>query len=163
MQRPVSVIESRRSLWETLAAGSLTVLIALGVAMQVRIGLRNYHFDPKTDGAYPNIEAANWIRSHSVQSAVVMARKEDIVFHYGQRKVVWFPPSSNPGILMEGIRRYHVQYVVVVEGDTYWRPASDECFRALSRAYPNEFQLVHQGPHDWVFAVGEAESSRPNS
>ena len=68
--------------------GVVVVLAALGVAMQVKIGLANYQFELKADGTYPDIEAAEWIRSHSGPTAVVMARKEDLVFHYGQRKVV---------------------------------------------------------------------------
>ena len=164
LNRTISVARKNLPMWQVLAAGVLAILIAVGAAMQVRIGLRNYYFDLKADGTYPDIEAAEWIRSHSGQSAIVMARKEDLVFHYGQRKVVWFPPTSNPGILMDGIRRYRVRYIVVdEEGDTYWRPATRACFRSLSRAYPGEFQLVHQGPRNQIFVFRGAEKFIPNS
>ena len=163
LNRTVSVPGKSLPLRQALGTGVLAVLVALGVAMQVKIGLANYHFDLKADGTYPDIEAAEWIRSHSGQTAVVMARKEDLVFHYGQRKVVWFPPSSDPKILMEGIRKYHVRYVVVDEEDTYWRPGAWECFKELSRAYPGEFQLVHQGPHNRVFFVEGTDQNLPNS
>ena len=131
--------------------------------MQVSIGRANIHFDLKADSDYPDIEAAEWIRAHSAQPAVVMARKEDLVFHYGQHRVIWFPPSSDPKILMDGIRRYHVRYVIVVDEDTYWKPTTEECFRGLSRAYPGEFQLIHQAPHDRVFVVEGTDKSLPNS
>lgn len=153
LERAVSVNGMHMPLWKTLAAALVTILIALGVVMQARFGWENVHFELKSTWTYRDIEAAEWIRVHSATSAVVMARKEDLVFHYGQRRVIWFPPSSNPAILMDGIRRWHVQYVVVTEGDTYWRPGTEECFAALLRAYPEDFQLVHQGPHNRVFVV----------
>jgi hypothetical protein len=153
LERAVSVKGKHVPLWKTLAAALVTTLIALGVVMQASLGRENVHFDPKGEQTYADIEAAEWIRAHSATSAVVMARKEDLVFHYGQRRVIWFPPSSNPAILMDGIRRWHVQYVVVTEGDTYWRPGTVECFAALLRAYPEDFHLVHHGPHNRVFVV----------
>ena len=41
--------------------GVVVVLAALGVAMQVQIGLANYQFELKADGTYPDIEAAEGI------------------------------------------------------------------------------------------------------
>jgi hypothetical protein len=142
-----------RYLGRVLAATLVGTVVMLGAVKQARIGSQNYHFDLKTDGSYPNIEAAEWISQHSTPSAVIMARKEDLVFHYTQHKVVWFPPSTDPKVLMSGIRQYHVQYVVVVDNDNYWRPTSRACFEALSGAYPGKFQIVHKGLHDEVFVV----------
>ena len=164
LSRKISLPGKNLPLRQAFGTGALVVLMAIGVAREVKIGLANYHFDLKAEGTYPDIEAAEWIRSHSGQSAIVMARKEDLVFHYGQRKVVWFPPTSNPGVLMDGIRRYRVRYIVVdEEGDTYWKPTTRVCFRSLSRAYPGEFQLVHQGFHNQIFVVRGAEKFIPNS
>ena len=163
--RMISIRGQHRPLWQTLIIALVAAEVLIGVGMQASLGWDNVHFDLRADGSYPDIEAAEWVRVHSSKSAVVMARKEDIVFHYGQRRVIWFPPSSDPTTLMDGIRRYHVQYVVVGEGDSYWQPTTQECFKALSRAYPGDFQLVHKGPHNWVFAVaGTANSttSRPH-
>ena len=163
LNRKMFAAGENRPLWQVFGMGMVVILTALGVAMQVKIGLANYRFDLKADGSYPNIEAAEWIRSHTAPSAIVMARKEDLVFHYGERKVIWFPPSRDPKVLMEGIRKYNVRYVVVDEEDTYWRPGVPQCFKELSRAYPGEFQLVHQGPHNRIFFVEGTDQGMPNS
>jgi hypothetical protein len=106
------------------------------------------------DFNYPDIEAAEWIKAHTAPSSVVMARKDDMVYHYSHRRVIWFPPSHNTAMLMGGIRRYHVQYVVIHYGnDTYWKPSAQECFDSLSHAYPGSFRLVHEGPHNSVYEV----------
>jgi len=119
------------------------------------IGVANLDTDvSKDDFNYPEIEAAQWIKVHSTPSSVVMARKDDMVYHYSQRRVIWFPPTREAALLMDGIYRYHVQYVVVHYGeDTYWRPPAQACFEALSRAYPGSFRLAHAGYHNSVFEV----------
>jgi hypothetical protein len=146
--------------WQLLGTCVTVALVALGLVMQLRLGWSNVHFDLKADGFYPDIEAAEWIKAHSAPSAVIMARKEDLVFHYSQRRVVWFPPLRDPNILMDGIRRYHVLYVIVGGNDTYWRPTTQECFEALSLAYPEDFQLAYQGAHNKVYIVAETGAVR---
>ncbi len=141
-------------LWQVLSASLLTGLFVVGVAMQLTIGWANLDFRLEDDGFYPDIEAAKWIGAHSASSSVVMARKEDLVYHYSQRRVIWFPPLTDPRLLMEGIHRYHIQYIVVAEGnDNYWNPPAVQCFNLLSQAYPGVFREVHQGPHNHVFEV----------
>jgi hypothetical protein len=138
-------------LGRALGGAAVICLMAFGGALQVTAGMRNLHRDPKED---PDIEAALWIKGHSEASTVVMARKEDLVFHYAQRRVIWFPPSTDPKMLMDGIRRFQIRQIVVVDrSDSYWKPSDRECFQALSRAYPHAFHLVHQGPQSNVFEV----------
>ncbi len=92
-----------------------------------------------------------------------MARKDDMVYHYSQRRVVWFPPSRDAAVLMDGIRRWHVQYVVVHYGDdTYWQPSAADCFSALVHAYPESFRLVHTGYHSDIFRVVLSDAVRPS-
>jgi hypothetical protein len=154
LKRPVSLIGKPIPIWQAIGGVTLTGLFVAGMVMQLTIGLANLHFRLEDDGFYPDIEAAEWIRGHSSPSTVVMARKEDLVYHHSQRRVIWFPPSSNAKMLMDGIYRYHVRYVVVTDGnESYWKPTSLECFKSLIRAYPGAFQLVHQMPHDQVYAV----------
>src|SRR5262249_14174717 len=129
----------------------VTCLLMVGTAMQMRIGLTNLHRVPESD---PDIEAAQWIRAHSAPSTVVMARKEDLVDHFSQRKVIWFPPSSNAQMMMEGIRKYHIQNVVVTNRENnYWKPSDVESFKALSTAYSNRFVLIYKGANVEVFSV----------
>lgn len=151
------------SLGQILGGTAVVALFLLGLAMQARLGAANLHYRAEDDVFYPDIEAAEWIRDHSAPSAVVMARKEDLVYYYGGRRVVWFPPSTDAQLLMNGIRLYHVQYVIVVDGnDNYWRPPAEQCFDALSSAYPTAFTLVHQMPHEKVYEVSAEMADQPN-
>jgi hypothetical protein len=147
-------------LWQTVAVAAVGLICILGVRSQVQIGRANLDSDlTKDDFSYPDIEAAEWIKAHTAASAVIMARKDDIVYHYSHHRVIWFPPSHDVDMLMDGIQRHHVKYVVVHYGnDTYWRPPADECFTALARAYPASFHLVHRGPHNSVFEVSQFDS-----
>jgi hypothetical protein len=142
-------------LWRIGIAVALVVLFVLGVCSQVRLGIANLHFRAEDDSFYPDREAAEWIGENSPLSAVVMARKDDIVYHYdGRRRVIWFPPSSDPELLMSGVRRYNVRYIVVVAGnDSYWSPPASDCFALLYEAYPKAFELVHQSGSESVYEV----------
>ncbi|HXU21397.1 MAG TPA: hypothetical protein VN788_12520 [Verrucomicrobiae bacterium] len=149
----VSVRGKLIPLWQVLGYTVVAILFIEGVAMQVKIGRANLHFHLETAAFYPDIEAAEWLKAHSALTAIVMARKEDLVYHYSGRRVVWFPPTTNAGILMDGIERYHIEYVIVTEGnDSYWKPSVRECFNAYAQVYPNMFRIVHEGPRSWVLA-----------
>jgi hypothetical protein len=153
-QKPLFLGGRAVSLWQVLGGAVVAVLFLLGVAMQLRIGQDNLHFRPEESVLYPDIEAAQWIQQHTTSSAIVMAREDDVVYHYSQRRVIWLPASTDAQVLMSGIRRYHVQYVVVASGyDSYWKPPAEECFDAVSKAYPSAFHLVHQMPHEQVYEV----------
>ena len=130
------------------------ILLGAGLVGQLSIGRDNLHFDMSKTSFYGDIGAARWIHSHTSPSEVVMARKLDLVYHYSGHRVVWFPPISNPQMLMEGIRKYHVDWVIVTVKDyNYWLPSEPDCFEPLLREYPGEFQLAHEGPQYRIFAV----------
>ncbi len=100
------------------------------------------------------MEAASWIRSHTEASAIIMARHVPISFHYSQRRVVWFPPISNPQVLMEGIRRNGVQFVIVVNRVySYYLPPDEECFNPVLQVYPGSLRLVAQGSRFRIYQV----------
>ena len=142
------------SLRHGFVTGAIAAACVLGLIVQLRIGIENLSPSVARNDYYPDIEAAQWVQTHSEPDSVVMARKDDLVVHYSDRRVVWFPPSRDAQILMDGIHRYGVEYVVVSYGnDTYWRPTAQECFSALKRAYPGAFQPVHEGPRYTVFEV----------
>jgi len=143
------------SVWRVGIAVVVACLFVLGVRSQVRLGIGNLHFRAEDDSFYPDREAAQWIEQNSPPSAVVMARKDDIVYHYdGHRRVIWFPPSSDPQLLMNGVHRYNVQYIVVVTGnDSYWSPPASDCFALLYKTYPKAFELVHQSGNESVYEV----------
>jgi hypothetical protein len=145
---------SRPRVLGAAAAAVVATLVGIGVAMDVRSGLDNLNFDVKQADHYPDIEAGQWVASHTASDAVVLARKEDLVYHFSSRKVIWFPPSSDPKLLMDGIAKYHVDWVVVVEReDSYFLPADDACFARLEETYPGAFRLVHRGPNNRIYQV----------
>lgn len=150
--RVVSVGRIRLSGAEIVGAVAMTFLLVAGIGMQMAAGLENLRRVPEMD---PNIEAAKWIRGHSAPGAVVMARWEPLVYHYSGHKVIWFPASSDPELLIAGIRRNHVRLIVVTEDqdDSYWRPSDSSCFQVLAYAYPMLFQQVHKGAHERVYEL----------
>jgi hypothetical protein len=132
----------------------LMCLTTTGAWMQVVAGVDNLHRVPEMN---PSIEAAEWIRDHSAPEAVVMGRWEALVYHYSGRRVVWFPASSDAQLLMAGIQRYHINFIVIAEseGESYWSPSDIYCFRVLLRSYPERFCQVHEGAHEQVYEVRE--------
>ena len=88
-----------------------------------------------------------------------MARHWITVHHHANRKVVWFPPISDPDVLFEGIRKHGVDYIVVVRHSSpYYLPDDDYCFERLLQRHSSSFRLalvkgglrvfeVQRGPH----------------
>ena len=132
----------------------LAGLIIIGLTMQIQIGRTNLDPNSDTNRIPPDAEAGAWIRSHTDRDAVVMARLVPTVYHYSTRNVVWFPPSSNPQLLMEGILKHKINFVIVVRREySYYLPADDDCFAPLLAAHPNTFRLVYQTPKFKIFQV----------
>ena len=131
----------------------VTVLVASGLLQQVAVGHNHMNPDITRQSFYPEIEAAAWIKKYE-PNRVIMAREQDTLFHYTGQRVVWFPPISNPKVLMDGIRRLHAELLIVAHhSDSYWLPPEDTCFQLLRQAYGGTFQLIHQG-HDYeIFEV----------
>jgi hypothetical protein len=136
--------------------GALAVLsqIAPGLEEQLQIGRNNRNPGFLASLVPPDVKAGQWIGSHTEADAVVMARYLPTVYHYSQRRMVWFPPSSDAKLLMEGILRLKVNYVVVVKRENnYYLPADTDCFAKLNAAYPEAFHLVTRAPDFSVFQV----------
>jgi len=137
-------------------------LIILGLTMQIEIGGANLDLNSATNRLTPDAEAGAWIRSHTDENAVVMARLVPTVYHYSKRKVVWFYPSTNPKVLMEGIQRNRIEFVVVVQRENnYYLPPDDDCFTPLLTAYPGAFRMVYQAPEIKIFQVTANPSVSP--
>ena len=156
------IVESKAPLpLRCIAILTVAILVGSGTEQIMARGRDNLNPDVSAQALYPEIEAAEWIRTHEPLDRVLMAREPEFVFHYTQRRVVWFPPISDPRVLMDGIRRFHVDVVVVAHHpDSYWRPPEDACFQSLLHAYGNAFLLSHQGPDYWIFDV-VAPQGRP--
>lgn len=100
------------------------------------------------------VEGALWIRSHTPAASVVMARHLPIVSHYAERRMVWFPPISNPDILNQGIVKHHVDYVIVIRHRSpYYLPDDDYCFDRLLSYHEGNYRLVFSDSDLRIFQV----------
>ena len=156
-RRPVVSIPSRRLSVSGIGIVSvlaITTAVAIGIAGEIRLGLDNLAFDVTALPSYPDIEAGQWLRVNTADAAVVMARQVAVVYHYSRRKVIWFPPISEPRTLMDGIHKHGVQFVVVNRRrPTYWFPPEEDCFAALAQTYPASFRLIQRGSRFLVYEV----------
>jgi len=143
-----------------VAAALCMVLFVLNIGTLTGIARENAAFDITHEQPYAQILAAQWIRLHTPRESVVMARQVEVVHHYSERPIVWFPPISDPRVLYDGIRRHHVSLIVVVDWDleTYWRPAENDCFEQLLKSYPATFTLIQRGPRERIYAVVPAQA-----
>ncbi len=153
-QQVVSIGGRSLALPTTIGAVTIAILVGAGIALQVGAGRANLTFDVTKDSHYQDIQAGQWIRAHTANTAVVMARQVDVVYHYSGRRVVWFPPLSDSHMLMQGIRKYGVQFVIVNKrSKSYWIPPEQDCFQSLFSAYPKAFRLVHEEPRLRIFEI----------
>lgn len=148
--------------WTHVSISAIGMVLLLWVATQVGVGVdhdaklgrENASFDVTKAPSYPDVEAGEWLAAHTDSAAIVMARQVDVVFHYSRRRVVWFPPISDPSTLMLGIHKYGVRFVVVNHRtSSYWRPPEEDCFTTLLVAYPQSFRLIEEGPQFRIFQV----------
>jgi hypothetical protein len=131
--RPVQLV----ALW------AITYLVVAGVAAEIPIGRENLVAGFRKFQNEPEIQAARWIDAHTDPDTVIAASLQPIFYHYTRRKVIWFPPISNPATLMAGLLKHHVAYVVVVDRDDYYYlPSETTCFDLLKAAYPQAFRLA---------------------
>jgi hypothetical protein len=118
-------------------------LIFVGVAEQWNIRRSNLDLDSAQRRMTADIEAALWVRDHTESTAVVMARQVPVIYHYSGREMVWLPPSSNAQILAEGIRKYKVNYVILIRRkQSYFLPPEEDCFAAVLMENASSFLLA---------------------
>jgi hypothetical protein len=142
--------------------GILTVsyLVLIGLTSQMSLARTNLDTSSPVNNS-SDVTAAEWIKSNTEPVAVVMARHVPIVYHFAERKLVWFPPSANASMLYEGIRKHNVNYLVTVTRRiNYYLPPEDDGMAALLSAYPDAFELVHQTPTFRVFRVVSEKSQK---
>jgi hypothetical protein len=153
--RPFEVLQiAPRRLSQVAGIIVVAIMVVIGLTTQLKIAQANLNKDSAINRFPPDAEAGVWISSHTDPNAIVMARHVPIVYHYSQRKVIWFPPSSNPQLLMEGIVTHRVNFLIVVRRQSsYYLPTDDDCFAPLLTAYPKAFHLIEQGPDFRIFQV----------
>jgi hypothetical protein len=140
--------------FRTAALVAVTYLTATGVAAEIPMGLDNRVSGSIQFESAPDIQAARWIDSHTAPNAIIAASLEPLIYHYSRRRVIWFPPISNPTVLMEGIRKHHIGYVVVIDRNSYYYlPPETACFDLLDKAYPQAFRLAEANGHVKIYEV----------
>jgi len=143
-----------RNMRQTVTAILVMGVVAIGLVMQLRIGIENLEVDITKHPNYPDIEAAQWIKSHTNPDAVVMAFSVGMLQHYSGRRGIMLPRSRDTQLLLSGIIRHVVEWIIVVdEMDRWVGPRDDECVMPLAKIYPDAFELVHQGARNRVFRV----------
>ncbi len=142
--RPIMPFKfSPRGLARLLGAAVVAGLIFVGVTDQLNMRRSNLDLTSAQHRPPADLEAALWVRDHTESHAVVMARQVPVTYHYSGRTMVWFPPSSNAQILMEGITKYKVNYVVLIRRkESYFLPPEEDCFTAVLRENANAFRLL---------------------
>jgi hypothetical protein len=153
-----------------IVASACVVMILIGVGVLTDIALagsnveypdllaaRNHSAVPM----WPDIEGGEWVRSHTPVNSVVMARQVPLVHHYANRRLVWFAPISNSDVLMNGIVKHGVDYVVVVKhSPAYYLPDDDYCFDRLLTKYNDAFRIVFRDSNLRIFEVKKTMASR---
>jgi hypothetical protein len=140
----------------------LASLVVLGLTIQSEMARENLDPNSSANRFSPDADAAVWLASHTDPNAILMSRTVATVSHHSGRKVVWFPPSSNPQLLMEGILKHKVDFIIVVPRESsYYLPPDDVSFAPLLTAYPDAFRLVHQAPAYRIFQVDRMATPSP--
>lgn len=151
------------------AAGGLVVagLVLLGVGLEARIARENLATTNVETNAErtemsalmpAEVEAGTWIREHTTPDSIVMARHWPTVYHFADRKLIWFPPISNSKVLMDGIAKHHVDYIVVIHhSNPYYLPDDDICFDPLLSSHPGSFQLILDKGNIRIFKVVKSD------
>jgi hypothetical protein len=132
----------------------LVCLVLLGLTIQSELARENLDPNSSANRFSPDAVAAVWLGAHTDPNAILMSRTVATVSHHAKRKVVWFPPSSNAQLLMDGIVKHKVDFIIVVKRESsYYLPSDDDSFAPLLGAYPEAFRLVDQTPDFRIFQV----------
>jgi Dolichyl-phosphate-mannose-protein mannosyltransferase len=149
---------------QLLGAFVVTYLIFTGVAADISIGRQNLVSGMAKFENSPEIQAARWIEYHTDPNAIIASRIMGLIYHYSRRRVIWFPPIANPRVLMEGIRKHHIGYVVIVDRSfNYYLPGETTCFDLLYAAYPRAFRLAEAKGRVKIYEVLQDSSTQPSS
>jgi hypothetical protein len=137
-------VSSRRAQYGMLAVGA--GLVFVGLVQQAAIARSNVSPDPTSFRHFSSADFASWL--HGAGDGVVMAEQVEIVHRLSARRVMAFPITSDPNIILTSVRREHVRFVMVSDPMEYpyFYPTEDERWRLVEAAEPSLFQLVHRGP-----------------
>jgi hypothetical protein len=137
-------VASRGAQYGMLAAG--VGLAFVGLFQQAAIARSNLSPDPTSFRHSSSADFAAWL--HGAGDGVVMAEQVEIVHRLSNRRVLAFPITSDPNVILTSVRRENVRFVMVSDPMEYpyFFPTEDERWRRVAAAEPSLFHLVHRGP-----------------
>jgi 4-amino-4-deoxy-L-arabinose transferase-like glycosyltransferase len=133
--------------------GIVGILVAVGVFQQAAIARTNMAPNASLFRHHSSADCASWLRTAG--DGAVMAQQSEIVHRLSGLRVVSFPITGNPQIIVATMTRENVRHLVVCDPVPYeyFFPTEEERWRRMERAYSNLFRLIHQGPGYRVFEV----------
>ncbi|HKV26002.1 MAG TPA: hypothetical protein VJN93_15520 [Candidatus Acidoferrum sp.] len=136
------------------AAILVLALVGAGAASEWKMGWANLDPNSNVNQIPKEVKTFLWMNQNLESGAILMARDVPTCFHYTRRKVIWFPPSTNPELLMQGIVAHHVNYLLVAQRrHNYYLPPDADCFRPLFAKYPMAFQLIYDNEGSRIYKV----------
>jgi hypothetical protein len=140
-----------RSRGAQLGTIAVAALVGVGLLQTAGASSRNHAPDVHSFRHHASADFALWLMS--TEGGVVMAQQSAIVHRLTGRKVIDFPITSNPSIIVEALARGRVRYVAVNDEvkDEYFYPTEEERLRRVSAAYPSLLRFVHRGRGFRVF------------
>jgi hypothetical protein len=124
---------------------------AFGMIVQTKMAKANAQVVETEYELYPTAEAARWIRDHISPGAVVMSSHQWLVHEITNHRVIMFPATRNPEVIMQIARETHALFLVVVEDDPWFLPTERARLDALLRAYPAALESAHAGARYRIF------------
>ena len=122
---------------------AVTYLVATGVAAEIPMARENLVSGRTKFENSPEIQAAQWINFRTDPNTIIASSQVSLIHHYSKRRIIWFPPITNPKVLMEGIREHRISYVIIIKRSWYYYlPPETVCFDILYKAYPQAFRLA---------------------
>ncbi len=128
-------------IWRACGWVAIAALCRPGIMTQSANARSNVRITEPELLHYPTAEAARWLNQHTPKDAVVMSFNPWILFAMTGRRVVAFPPTARPGVILDVARKYRVQYLVVLE-DSWYVPTQEERLLILQRTDPAGLEPV---------------------
>jgi hypothetical protein len=143
LSRRISIVSVSFTFSQAAGLGLVALLLVRAISQDISISRENLGFENAGLAHIPDVVAANWVRLHTDPKDVIAARHVPLVFHHAQRRVIWFAPIVRPQVMMEGVRRLNIRYIIVVDREnSYYLPPDSVCFDMVERAYPSAFHLA---------------------
>jgi hypothetical protein len=98
-------------------------------------------------------EASEWIRSHTPAEAVIQTTYTTRINFASGRVAVPLPRTRAPGPFLDIERRYHPDFLLIVESnDRFYVPSDEARFTLLASLLPNHWRLVGRVNRGRIYA-----------